>query len=83
MSGQSSRREFMKLMGLFPLLAIRGSERVFSPNADAPNILFLVFDTLSAKHISMFGYPRDTMPNLAKFAERATVFHQHYIYSHY
>lgn len=78
MSGQLSRREFMKLMGLFPLLAIRGSERTFSTNPDAPNILFLVFDTLSAKHISMFGYPRDTMPNLAKFAERATVFNQHY-----
>ena len=41
------------------------------------NILVILFDTLSARHIGLYGYPRDTMPNLARFAERATVYHGH------
>jgi len=45
---------------------------------DSPNILILVFDTLTAKHISLYGYPRNTMPNLTRFAEKATVYHAHY-----
>lgn len=74
-----SRREFLKLMGLFPLLSLPGSRRVRGRESSAsPNILFLVFDTLSARHISLYGYPRETMPNLARFAERATVFHRNY-----
>ena len=44
----------------------------------APNILILVFDALSARNISLYGYRRNTMPNLARFAERATVFHSHH-----
>jgi len=43
-----------------------------------PNFLIVVFDTLSAQHISLYGYRRNTTPNLAKFAERAMVYHQHY-----
>jgi arylsulfatase A-like enzyme len=43
-----------------------------------PNILLLVFDTFSAHHISLYGYRRNTTPNLAKFADQATVFHQHH-----
>jgi arylsulfatase A-like enzyme len=46
-------------------------------NLNAPNVLFLVFDALTARHISMFGYTRETMPNLARFSERAIVFHNH------
>ncbi|MCA9926963.1 MAG: sulfatase, partial [Anaerolineales bacterium] len=46
-------------------------------NSDTPNILFIVFDTLSAQHVSLFGYQRETTPNFARFAERATVFHNH------
>ncbi len=43
-----------------------------------PNILLLVFDTFSAYHTSLYGYARDTTPNLARFADRATVYHRHY-----
>jgi arylsulfatase A-like enzyme len=43
-----------------------------------PNILVIVFDTLSARHLSLHGYPRQTMPNLERFASQAVVFHQHY-----
>lgn len=42
-----------------------------------PNILFLVFDTLSAQHMSLHGYSRETTPHMARFAEKSTVFHKH------
>ncbi len=43
-----------------------------------PNILILVFDTMSAPHLSLYGYGRETTPNLVRFAEKATVYHSHY-----
>jgi arylsulfatase A-like enzyme len=45
---------------------------------DKPNFLILVFDALSAKNMSLYGYERETTPNLARFAEQATVYHRHY-----
>lgn len=47
-------------------------------SAQKPNILILVFDTFSAEHASLYGYPRETTPNLARFAEQAHVYHHHY-----
>ncbi len=41
---------------------------------DSPNILFIVMDTVNAKHMSLYGYDRDTTPNLNKFSENAVVF---------
>lgn len=32
---------------------------------------------MSARHLSLYGYPRQTTPNLDRFAERATVYHAH------
>jgi arylsulfatase A-like enzyme len=77
------RRNFLKLFSLLPLLAsgLPQMEHLSGGKAadpDSTNILILVFDTLSAKHISLHGYPRNTMPNLARFAEKATVYHAHY-----
>lgn len=43
-----------------------------------PNILLLVYDTLSAQHMSLYGYPRRTTPHLDRFAERCSVYHAHY-----
>jgi len=45
---------------------------------NTPNIIILVFDCFSARHLSLLGYPRLTTPNLTRFAERATVYHRHY-----
>ncbi len=47
-------------------------------SADRPNILVLVFDTMSAPHLSVNGYQRSTTPNFEAFAQNATVFHSHY-----
>jgi arylsulfatase A-like enzyme len=81
-----SRRRFLRLVSSLPLASLL-SER--SPTAHAmpirveaadplPNILVIVFDTLSAKHMSLYGYPRETTPDMDRLARRATVYHRHY-----
>jgi arylsulfatase len=77
------RRDVLKLAALLPGLMVNPSTALpQSPaapsNSDKPNVLILVFDTLSASHLSLHGYPRETTPNLARVAERATVYHRHY-----
>ena len=76
-----SRRDFLNLSALTAGAAL-GAARVLSPQhllqADKPNILIFVFDAMSARHLSLHGYPRKTTPNLEKFAERASVYHTHY-----
>ena len=49
-----------------------------SSDGDRPNVLIVVFDAFSAYHISLYGYQRETTPNLARLAEKAVVFHNHY-----
>jgi arylsulfatase A-like enzyme len=81
-----SRREFLKLSAitstasLLPFLHLAPSRNT---GDSLPNILILVYDALSAKHISMYGYERDTTPNLNRLANRATIFHQHYAGGNY
>jgi arylsulfatase A-like enzyme len=81
-----SRREFLKLLRTLlvtpllsrhePLNAVGLSDS--DQDQSAPNVLILILDALSAKNVSLYGYPRDTMPHLARFAEQATVYHAHY-----
>ena len=74
-----TRREFLKT-ALFSAGGLWQSSlsRRFSGKKDSPNVIILVFDCLSARHLSLLGYPRSTTPNLQKFAETATVYHRHY-----
>lgn len=39
-----------------------------------PNIVFMVLDTVGAKHLSLYGYHRPTAPNLEQIAQESTVF---------
>lgn len=39
-----------------------------------PNVLLLVWDTVRARSLSLYGYHRATTPNLDKFAQQAVVF---------
>ena len=39
-----------------------------------PNIIFIVMDTMGAKHMSLYGYPRRTTPHLERLAEASTVY---------
>ena len=75
-----SRRDFLKLTSvlsgtlalsnLAPKLSLSGS--------GLPNVLIFVFDAMSARNLSLYGYPRKTTPNFERFAQRATVFNAHY-----
>lgn len=49
-----------------------------SQSAPPPNILVVVFDALSANNMSIYGYPRQTTPNLERLAARSTVYHRHF-----
>jgi arylsulfatase A-like enzyme len=80
---QLSRRDFLKASAA--LAASTALARVpsllSSPNSyktDKPNILIFVFDAMSARNLSLYGYSRKTTPNLERFAERASVYHRHY-----
>ena len=39
-----------------------------------PNIILIVLDTASAKHMSLYGYHRKTTPELEKIAEECVVY---------
>ncbi len=75
-----SRREFLKLISLMPvgIFSRPLSKLIQTLNVDTPNIIIIVFDAWSRQHVSLYGYPRHTMPNLERFAEKATVYHNHY-----
>lgn len=75
-----TRREFLKLISLTPVGIFSRPLSNCLPKADvgAPNIIILVFDAWSQHHVSLYGYPRLTMPNLDRFAASATVYHNHY-----
>ncbi len=77
--GEFSRRDFLKLISLAPaawfmqpLLQSSGGLQ------DSFNIIILVFDAWSVHDVSVFGYPRQTMPNLERFASQATLYHNHF-----
>ena len=74
-----SRREFIKLSAGISLAPLANKLPVTQLQVGTtPNIILLVFDTLSAYHLSLYGYPRKTCPNMEQFAEKATVFHNHH-----
>ena len=76
-----NRRDFLKLAASASAAAALPSLHLAPSRAAAPgqpNIIILVFDAFSARHISMYGYDRETTPNISRLAEKATVFHQHY-----
>jgi len=82
MSGMS-RRDFLKLTGLASGgMAAAPMLRMISPRVPAAgnvrNILFVLFDAWSAYHISTYGYPRETTPNITRLTERAIVYHNHH-----
>ncbi len=42
--------------------------------SDGPNLLLIVVDTLRADHLSLYGYGRETSPNLDRLASESLVF---------
>jgi arylsulfatase A-like enzyme len=83
-----NRRDFLKLMGSASAsLALQqvfpSSTSKLKQESSLQSIIIIVFDTMSAKNLSLYGYPRRTTPNLERFAERATVYHSHYSAGNY
>ena len=82
-----NRREFLRLAGAYSLGAIAPQflvkPGVNTGDADQKNILIIVLDALSASHMPLYGYSRDTMPNLSALAERAIVYHNNYAGSNF
>jgi hypothetical protein len=76
-----SRRDFLKLASLAPAAwlsspLLKIGDRIRNQD-NTPNVLILIFDAWSANNVSFYGYPRATMPNLERFAEKAIVYHNH------
>ena len=54
---------------------VRSPEPTWSrPVADSANLLWIVLDTLSAEHMSMYGYSRRTTPELEAWANEGITF---------
>ncbi|MDW8356227.1 MAG: sulfatase-like hydrolase/transferase, partial [Bryobacterales bacterium] len=46
----------------------------FAAGVERPNVVLVVWDTVRADHLSLYGYERDTTPFLREFARGATVY---------
>jgi arylsulfatase A-like enzyme len=78
-----SRRDSLKILGTYAAGGLFAGahplfDRLKGIEAPQPNIIVLVIDTLSARHLSLYEYERQTTPNLERFASRASVYHSHY-----
>lgn len=49
-----------------------------APDVARPNIIMIVVDTLRADHLPVYGYSRDTAPNISGFAASSVVFSNAY-----
>jgi arylsulfatase A-like enzyme len=82
MAKRLNRREALNLFSTIPFLFSQpyfiGQPSRQKALPQGKNIFIIVFDTLSAANIPLYGYSRQTMPNLARFAECATVYHNHF-----
>jgi arylsulfatase A-like enzyme len=82
MKSQFNRRDFLKLAGVLPLgMAAPRLLRALDAGSlqqRPKNVIIVVFDAFSAHDISLYGYGRQTTPNIARLAKRAIVYHNHY-----
>jgi arylsulfatase A-like enzyme len=83
-----NRRDFLKFSALLTASTFMQPSLILfptqlSPDPNAKNVLIILFDTLTASNISFHGYRRETMPNLTRLLDRATVYHNHYASSNF
>ncbi len=78
-----SRRDLLKLAAIVPpavTLTRMVSDRNLSlsnQNTAQPNVIIVLFDAMTARNLSVYGYERETTPNFKRFAKRSTVYHSH------
>lgn len=69
------RLSLLTLAGLAAMLgACSSGDQAVTASGKRPNVLLITVDTLRRDHLQPYGYQRPTSPNLARFAETATVF---------
>ena len=88
MKDRITRRDFLKLAGLFPISItaprfMDSLQRLGAAQSNQQNILVIVFDAWSAYHLALYGYQRETTPNITRLADRAVVYHSHYAGGNY
>ena len=75
-----TRRDFLKVAGSY-FAGSLAPHKLFSLDDNKnnpPNIIIILCDALSARHLSLYGYPRLTTPYIDAFANYSTVYHQHF-----
>jgi len=77
-----NRRDFLKLIAAIPTgMALSKLTSLMDEsiiNSSTPNIIVIVMDALTARNMSLYGYERETTPNIARFAARSNVYHSHH-----
>jgi arylsulfatase A-like enzyme len=79
------RRSLVGLVGSLGVIAVvsisrhaldesRALARLPAPPRGVPNVLFIVLDTVRASSLSLYGYPRETTPQLTRWARRGVRF---------
>lgn len=86
--GLLSRRDFLKVAaagsaGSFLAPIVRHVPARQAAQGEKPNVLIVVFDAWAAQNMSLYGYERETTPNIRRLAERAIVYHNHYAAGNY
>jgi arylsulfatase A-like enzyme len=70
----------MRKLGLFALALLGGvlafslAQHVRTRLARRPNVLLIIVDTLRADHLSAYGFPFETSPNIDALARRGVLF---------
>jgi arylsulfatase A-like enzyme len=65
---------FLSLNGRWIWLERRALAALPAAADGRPNVLLIIWDTVRGASLSLYGYERETTPNLARLAERALVF---------
>jgi arylsulfatase A-like enzyme len=69
MTSRRLARAFVPLTLALLVLAVSSCEK-----PGRPNVLWIVWDTVRADHMGLYGYERDTTPNLDRWAASARVY---------
>jgi hypothetical protein len=79
-----NRRDFLKLSAAVSAVSLLNTSpwsralELAQAQAGGPNVIILLFDAMSAANLSLYGYNRQTTPNLDKWSQHATVYHAHH-----
>jgi len=67
-------RTFFRLLRVLPVLVFLINPSIASGEKDRPNILLLIWSSVRADRTSLYGFPKETTPFLAGWAEEARVY---------